>query len=114
VDSRGNGGEIVPIDAPPTVLSVVLEELLLSTEGAAERHERFKSMIDKRAIPPQRVHPGLIPDQKLMRLAIDLSDEEATEARIRWVNAHPTCQVPSGVDDLVRIAAEIPRAVVAL
>lgn len=111
VDSRGNGGEIVPIDAPLTVLSVVLEELLLSTEGAAERHARFKAMIDKRAVPGQRVVPGLVPDQKLMRLAIDLTDEEATEARIRWVNEHPTCQVPSGVDDLVTIAAELPRAV---
>ncbi|HEV2369115.1 MAG TPA: hypothetical protein VGR90_04530 [Acidimicrobiales bacterium] len=114
VDTRGNGAEIVPFDAPPTVLPVVLEELLLTTEGAAGRHERFRQMIDKRAVPGQNVKPGLVPDQKLMRLAIELDDEQATEARIRWVNEHPECQVPSGVDDLVRIAAGLPARRVAL
>lgn len=107
VDSRGYGAEIVPFDAPPTVLPVVLEELLLTTEGAAERHERFRQMVDKRAVPGQSVKPGLVPDQKLMRLAIELTDEQATEARIRWVNEHPQCQVPSGIDDLVLIAREL-------
>lgn len=71
-------------------------------------------MIDKRAVPGQNVKPGLVPDQKLMRLALDLDDEQATEARIRWVNEHPECQVPSGVDDLVRIAAELRAHRVAL
>jgi hypothetical protein len=78
VDMRGYREENEPSQAPPTVLPVVLEELLLSTEGAAERHVRFREMIDKRAVPGQRVIEGLVPDQTLMRLATELTDDEAT------------------------------------
>jgi hypothetical protein len=67
-------------------------------------------MIDKRAVGEQAVRPGRAPARKLMQLAIDLSDEQATEARIRWVNAHRECQVPSGVDDLVEIAHTLTGA----
>lgn len=113
VDSRDNGAEIEMSQAPPTVSSVVLEELLLKTDGAAERHALFVELLDRRSKPGDFVRPRLEPDQDLMHAAIELTTGgEAIEAKARWGALYPRgteCRVPSGASDLLKIA----RAIVA-
>lgn len=110
VDSRDNGTEFEVSHAPPTVSSVVLEELLLKTEGAAERHSLFVELLDRRSAPGDRVEAGRLPDQALMRTAIELTDDEAVEAKARWGRMYQRgaeCRVPSGAEALEKIGRQL-------
>ena len=107
VEPRGNGAQFGLSQAPPTVSLEVLEELLLRTEGqqVATRSQRPWSKSAHR--PASGSSPGLSPDRDLMQIALELTDEEATEARIRWVNEHSQgCIIPSGVARFVAIGHE--------
>jgi hypothetical protein len=112
VDTRGYGAEIGASQAPPTVLSVDLKDLLIANTGGGERHARFKAMIDRGATPGQAVWAGTSLDRTLMEIAIDSTDEEAEELRYVWSQAHKgQTPVTIGVADLKELLPEAKRAV---
>jgi hypothetical protein len=112
VDTRGYDAEIRPSQAPPTVLSVDLEDLLIEKAGGRERLASFKTMIDKGAVTGQAVWTGTVLDRTLMEIAIDSSDEEAAELRYLWSKAHRgQTPVSIGVGDLKELLPEAKRAV---
>src|SRR5579862_5585664 len=112
VDTRGYGAENRPSQAPPTVLSVDLEDLLIEKPGGRERHERFKAMIDRGAVAGQAVWTGTVLDRTLMQIAIDSTDEEAEELRYLWSRAHKgQTPVTIGVADLEELLPEAKRGV---